>query len=61
MMVIVPDKTPSAYHIQELQVKFLVLLTWLNAEPLVNLLEGYTYPLFFKVSNNTSNQTTLIG
>jgi hypothetical protein len=42
-MAFVPDKTPSAYHTEELQVKLPVLPTWLNAEPLVNLLEGYRH------------------
>jgi hypothetical protein len=40
-MVIALDKTPSAYHKEELQVKLPVLLMWSHAEPLVNLLEGY--------------------
>jgi hypothetical protein len=40
-MVFVPDKTPSAYHTEELQVKLPVLPMWSNAEPLVNLLEEY--------------------
>jgi hypothetical protein len=38
--VIVPDKTPSAYHTHELQVKLPVPPMWLSAEPLMNLLEG---------------------
>jgi hypothetical protein len=40
-MKIAPDKTPSAYHTEELQVKLPVLPMWVNVEPLVNLLEGY--------------------
>jgi hypothetical protein len=40
-MASVPDKTQLAYHIEELQVKLPVLSTWGNAEPLVNILEGY--------------------
>jgi hypothetical protein len=39
-MEIAPDKTLSAFHTDELQVKLPVLPTWSNAEPLVNLLEG---------------------
>jgi hypothetical protein len=42
-MEIAPDKTPSAYHTEELQEKLPVLPMWLHAEPLVNLLEGYRH------------------
>jgi hypothetical protein len=45
--VTVIDKTPSAYHTQELQVKFLVLTTWFDAKPLLNLLKGYRHQKYF--------------
>jgi hypothetical protein len=40
-MEFAPDKTLSAYHIEELQVKLPVLPTWSNAEPLVYIVEEY--------------------
>jgi hypothetical protein len=45
-MEIAPDKTLSTFHTDELQVKLLVLPMWSNAEPLVNVLEGWHHYIY---------------